>query len=167
MDNQISFDNEIDDIVRCNKQFRFATELQNTEDENRKNDIRKIIKIIDGQTIDSSESRKKLDLFYQTIDQKSLQNKWTRLSKDQKENRLDDYLKNLIKEPQIFQNIKEKLFELLNQNKLKHEKDIFYDPDIGKIISLPILELDSETKKFNIIPKPTRKIVKNESKQAL
>jgi hypothetical protein len=52
-----SIDNQIDEIVKDNKLFRFASELQDTTDSERKKHLKIIIQLLQGKRPDDAHKK--------------------------------------------------------------------------------------------------------------
>src|SRR5690348_6815390 len=92
---QNSPDNIIDEIIKDNKLKRFASEIQHTNDSNRKQDLREVLRCLEGATtIKFEESAKtKLNKIFDEMDNSTIHNKWSRLSIPQKKDRIKEFLK--------------------------------------------------------------------------
>lgn len=148
-----SVDNIIDEIIKENKAQRFASELAGTSEESRKNDIREIIRVLEGATkIDFNViGKNKLDAIYDNMNTHTLHGKWSKLSIPQKKDRMKKYLDDNIKN----EDIKNKAMTMLNlmidkdkeknkdKSKGKLKKNaIVYDEKKGEITSINVKEYD-------------------------
>ena len=132
--------NEIKKIIDKNKLYRFTNELNKCEEETKKkvlNDIiNKINNVVDIKPI--AESNKLNDFLTKMTNSKYKQS-WTKLNKDQKIFKLEEYINNnndIINKKEFFNKIK----NLLNNNKLNSSKEIIYDKNNSKVIVIKNLE---------------------------
>jgi hypothetical protein len=146
MDSTVSIHTKIDEIVRENKIFRFALELQNTVDETRKELIKHKLKTLQGSTTNESQTTAKsqLDNIYDNIDVFTLKQKWTKLNEKQKQERIKHYIKtsglNEIKQTKLQDKITE-----MTKGKLFKVTYIDYDNKEGKINSINIPDFNLES----------------------
>jgi len=152
----LSVDTQIDELIRENKIHRFAYEFEHTENEERKNDIRKILNLLQGTKEQEREevAKNKLSKIYDNIDKFSLKRKWSKLSISQKQDRIKEYLELSIKDEKVRQGVKDKLFTMLDGGKLKNSKLVDYDVENGKIKSI---NLEATDKKKGESKKTTKK----------
>lgn len=148
MESTVSFDTKIDEIIRENKIFRFALELQNTTDETRKELIKHKLKILQGTSILESNdmAKSQLDNIYDKIDNFRLKQKWTKLNDKQKQERITNFIK-MCKITELKKiRFQEKISEMI-KNKLFKPSYIDYDDVNGVInnIVLPDFNLDSDS----------------------
>lgn len=116
----------IDDIVRDNYIFRFASELQQTSDEERKDAIRSIINKIQYNNPQSSQD--KLSSICNNIDEFLLKKTWGRLNIEQKINRIKFYMEGKDDDAQ-------EIIDMLKNGTLKNS-DVDYDKTSGCIKSI-------------------------------
>ena len=136
---------KIEEIIRDNKIFRYALELQNTTDVKRKELIK--LKLINLQGIPTKElsttAKTKLDEIYDNIDSFTLKQKWSKLKDKQKLERIKLFIessdlsdsKKVQLEKTIIEMIKNKTFKI---------SYIDYDSKDGKIISIDIPDFKYE-----------------------
>lgn len=148
-----SADNTIDCIIKENKITRFATELQNTQNEERKTELKDILALLEGHHLksDAGTARDKLNNIYQKIDENSLKKKWNRLQLIQKIDRTKEFLKSLIKDETNRNQIQDELIKMLNDGELKTMKYVKYDHDEKQITSIEVLTVDPKTNIYSII----------------
>lgn len=79
-----------------------------------------------------------------------LQLPWKRLSNTNKIDQIINYLQANVPNKKAQEAILKKLTALVNKKKFNNEKYIVYDSKIKKIISIPALKINMETKKFSI-----------------
>ena len=146
MDTQLSVDNHIDDMIRECKIHRFASELQNTDNEERKQKIRDILQLLQG--VDKSEiennARNKLNKIYDNIDKTAFNKNWSRLTFSQRQDRIKDFFNKSIKDDIIKENLEKKILNMLENKKLKRTY-IEYDNINGTIISINLPEKTKTT----------------------
>lgn len=138
----MSVDSQIDQLVRENMIHRFASELQNTTGEERKEQIREILRITQRSEKDPMEAKNKLLKIYSNIDTELLKRKWTKLSDLQKKDRLREYAKRTIVDEKKRKKVENKIIKMLNDKTLK-QKQVNYDNVIGQIKSIDI-DIDIE-----------------------
>lgn len=158
--NTNSIDNVIDEIIRDNKIFRFASELQNTNTNNveRKQDIQNILRNLERSNVEEQHcARDKLDNIYSKIDTCALKKKWCRLQVTQKKERIKKYLNDNITDIEQRNKFEKILVEKLEQGYLKTIKDIDYDVELGIIKNISILIFEPMTKQYSIIEKKLKK----------
>ena len=141
-----SVDNSIDDIIRENKIHRFATELEKTEEEERKKDIIEILYHLERLKTDVGENaRSKLNVICDNIDQGALKRKWSKLTLSQRKDRIKDFFKRTIVDEKDRKKKEIKILDMLESGKLK-QKFVTYDQVNGKIMSID-LEIDDKKDK--------------------
>jgi len=135
-------ENVIDELISECKIYRFASELQTTEDETRKTALRNILAIL--QRCDSSVKKeqsdltqKKLDNFFEKQDNFALKKSWTRLNDVQKIGRIKYYVSKMIMDTNKKQEYEKKLLELHSEKKIK-KTQIVYDENLGEIVSIDV-----------------------------
>lgn len=140
--------NKIDLLIKDNKIFRFAIELQHTTDEDRKQLLKEILQSYQtSQTAipDHEKAKQKLDILYDKFDENALKRKWHKLTDDQKIDRIKVFLlatiQNEIEREQHFKTLQ----ALLEAKKLK-PIHIDYDTTTGKIIAINYQEKKSRPK---------------------
>jgi hypothetical protein len=139
----VTVDNVIDEMIRSNKIDRFTSELQHTESEDRKNEIKAILGTIQGINTTETRSKDKLDEIYQSIIENSLKKRWNRLQQSQKIDRIRTYLQKLIPDENNRKEIEDVLNAYLIDGTLT-EKFVKYDQNKMEIVSISELEYDSE-----------------------
>jgi hypothetical protein len=138
-----SMDNIIDEIIKLNKSHRFASELSHTNDTTRKNDLNEIIKVLDGTSkVDFQVlGKNKLTKIWESMDSHTLHGKWTKLSVQQKKDRIKLFLIENVKNIEKRKEAESMLFTLVDTKKLK-KNAVSYDQENGKIMSINIKEYD-------------------------
>lgn len=137
-----SVDNQIDEIVKDNKLFRFASELQDTTDSERKKHLNIIIQLLQGKHPD--DAHKKLQELYTYIDKQIYKQTWTKLTKDQKIIKIKEFVKDTINDSEERESIENELIQLINKGKLKTIRDVTYDSEQSKIITISVLKKVNE-----------------------
>jgi len=137
-----SVDNQIDEMINESKIYRFASELQHTEDENRKTSLRSILAILQrtDKTVKLEKelnARQKINDMFDKIEISALKKSWARLNDKQKENRIKLYVSEMIMDDAKKSGYEKKLLELFETKKLK-KTQIEYDEKEGKIISVDV-----------------------------
>jgi hypothetical protein len=121
-------------LVKDNKLFRFVAEHEVSEPE-RKTDIKKIIDIITGENIVSTNNITKL---YDNIDKFAYNTSWRKLQPEQQIIKIDEYVDNADMKPDEKIELGRVLHEMHKSGKLKTTKDITYDVALGKIIKISV-----------------------------
>jgi hypothetical protein len=135
-----SIDNQIDEIIKDNKLFRFASELQDTTDDERKKQLKIIIQLLQGKEPD--DAHKKLHEMYKDIDKQIYEQRWTKLTKAQKIVKIKEFLKSNISDSEERKNIETELIQLVNNGRLRTIRDVTYDSKQSKIITISILKFN-------------------------
>lgn len=144
----------IDDIVRENKIYRFASELQYTENNERKEMLRDILKKLHNDTNDKSEkAREEITKICIKINENQMKKKWFRLTQDQKTEQIEKFYK----DKEDGEKEKKIILDLLKEDKLEN-KFVEYDDKNGKILNI------TYEKKTKVKPKKqNKKKVKDET----
>lgn len=137
-------DNQIDEIIRECKIYRFASELQFTKDDIRKNDIKDILNTLQRSSNNEDSARDKLNKIYDNIDKTALLKKWTKLTLSQKQDRIKDFVKRTYKNDK--NETEKKLLDMLNNGKLKMGW-VDYNNKEGYIIAINIEKKPKKVKK--------------------
>lgn len=131
--NEISINTTIDQIVIENKIFRFASELQYIEDDNRKYLLRKILRKLQNDNSDkSSKAREEIAKITQKINENQMKKKWFRLTNEQKTEQIKKYFEKKIEDVEKRDNEIKKVLDMLELESLKN-KDIVYNEKEGYI----------------------------------
>ena len=143
----------IDNIVRENKIFRFASELQSTENEERKEMLREILKKLHNDTNDKSEkARDEISKICVKINENQMKKKWFRLSIEQKTEQITKYIdEKYLNNTEIKTKDKElkTILYMLNDNKLENNH-VEYDEKKGKIVNIDYeKKLKTKSKKIS------------------
>ena len=145
MESAIQVDTKIDEIIRDNKIFRFALELQNTEDESRKELIKYKLLLLQGVSKEEmvTNAKNKLDNIYDNINTFTLKQKWTRLTDKQKKERISNYIKSSKLSDDKKDLLTDKITNMM-KNKTFKAQFITYNSDEGKIdnITIPDFKLE-------------------------
>jgi hypothetical protein len=146
----------IDDIVRENKIYMFASELQHTENNERKEMLRDILKKLHNDTNDKSvKAREEITKICIKINENQMKKKWFRLTQEQKQEQIAKYYEN--RKEEDVEKEKKFILDLLKDEKLEN-KFVEYDEKNGKIININY-EKEKKTKP----KKQMKKKVKEES----
>lgn len=147
--------NEINDLVRDNKIYRYIFELQNSKNENEKIELQNILNELQNNKPKNISSLDNLKNHINEIECMKFKKIWSRLKDFQKEDRLLKFLNSL----EFKNDIKEKIINLFNDGKLNSSKDVEYDNQKCEIISLKCLEKD-ENDNYFIKEKNSKKLKK-------
>ena len=145
--------NDINDLVRDNKIYRYIYELQNSKNENEKIEIQNILNELQNKKSKNENSLDNLKNHISEIESMKFKKIWSRLKDFQKEDRLLKFLNSL----EIKNDIREKIINLFNDGKLNSSKDVEYDNEKCEIINLKCLEKD-ENDIFFIKEKSNKKL---------
>jgi len=136
---------KIEEIIRDNKIFRYALELQNTTDVKRKELIK--LKLINLQGIPTKElsttAKTKLDEIYDNIDSFTLKQKWSKLKDKQKLERIKLFIESSDLSDSKKVQLDKTIIEMI-KNKTFKISYIDYDSKDGKIISIDIPDFKYE-----------------------
>jgi len=136
---------KIEEIIRDNKIFRYALELQNTTDVKRKELIK--LKLINLQGIPTKElsttAKTKLDEIYDNIDSFTLKQKWSKLKDKQKLERIKLFIESSDLSDSKKVQLDKTIIEMI-KNKTFKTSYIDYDSKDGKIISIDIPDFKYE-----------------------
>lgn len=140
MNQEKSVDNQIDEIILECKIYRFASELQNTDDEERKTDLRKILNMYqrsEQSPIKTNTARQKIDDMFDKIEESSLKKRWLKLNIIQKKNRIEQFVSNMVMDDNKKEEYKKKLLNMLENKKLKKTL-VDYNNTEGIITSIEV-----------------------------
>lgn len=158
-------ENKIEELIKENMIHRFASELQNTEKEERKKEIREILYQLQRKnTNNPKDAREKLNEIYNDIDQETLKRKWGRLTIMQKKDRIKSFLIQTITDEEERDNMEKKIYQMLDDGKLK-PKFVVYDHSAGKITEINIVP-DKSKSATKTSKKPTPIELSNESENS-
>lgn len=119
-----SYDSQVLELIRNNKIYRYATELQNITDEKRKKEILDIMNKLNEQNETMEEKAKKeIDQICTTLEHSIAKKKWFRLSEDMQIDKLNEYIKK-----HNLQDKQDQIMILYKEGKLKGKK-IVYDSE--------------------------------------
>jgi hypothetical protein len=150
--NTIPVATAIDNIVRENKIFRFASELECCTNEIRKNNIRLILRSLQDKSEEKAiKARENITSLCNKITEAQLKKKWIRLTLDQKVSQITKYYEGIEEDEDTQKELIKKAFDLLEAGKLK-SKMITYDEKEGKIVNIN-LEFKEPKKKKNVSEK--------------
>lgn len=134
----VNIDNKIDFIIKDNKICRFAIELQYTVDEERKQVLKDILQSYKTNPVvisDSEKAKQQIDLLCDRLEQNALKRKWSKLTSDQKVERIRVYLASSITDEEEREKQFRNLKSLLESKKLK-AMYINYDVEEGCIVDI-------------------------------
>jgi hypothetical protein len=151
---EISINTTIDQIVIENKIFRFASELQYTDDDNRKYLLREILRRLQNDNSDkSSKAREEINKISEKLNESQMKKKWFRLSNEHKIEQIKKYFEKKIEDLEKRNAEVDKVLKMLESDSLKN-KDVTYNEKEGKIENI-----DYE----KVIKEKSRKKAKEES----
>mgnify|MGYP005866212781 CR=1 FL=1 len=128
----------LDQITIENKIFRFASELQYTENDERKILLREILRKLQNDNSDKSvKAQTIIDSVREKLNQNELKKKWFRLSKDKKKEQIKLYYESKVEDINERKNLIEKVLLLLENDKLEN-KNVIYNEKDGKIENIDL-----------------------------
>jgi hypothetical protein len=117
----ISYDKQVDEIIKDNKLFRFASELQCTTEDARKLELTEEIKNLNiSKQSNEEKAKKKIEDMCKVITVNSGKKKWFRLNKDIQMEKLLEYIERSKTD-------KSTILKLYTDGKLKGKKIIYND----------------------------------------
>jgi hypothetical protein len=119
----------VSDIIKDNKIFRFASELNSTTEESRKLAIKAIIQ----KSVTQKTALEEFNLNLEKLDKLQYKKQFYRLKSFQREDRIKKYTERMFKD--VTYSLANQIIELLNTGKLKN-KDIEYDIDKCEIVTI-------------------------------
>lgn len=139
MNSKTSVDTQLDEIVRENKIYRFAHELQSTTDVERKKLITNKLKLIQGSTQEEmdKEAGDKLSVIRNNMNTFSLKQKWSKLTKLQKKDRIKQFIDASKYDSDKKKKTETKLLTMVDNNTLK-VSFIEYDEETSKIKNITL-----------------------------
>jgi hypothetical protein len=159
--NEISINTTIDQIVIENKIFRFASELQYTEDDGRKYLLREILRRLQNDNSDkSSKAREEINKISEKLNENQMKKKWFRLSNEHKIEQIKRYFEKKIDDVEKRNIEMEKVLKLLESDSLKN-KDVTYNEKEGKIENIDYDKVKKEKSKKKV--KEEKKDKKNDN----
>jgi hypothetical protein len=142
----ISTNTEIEKIIRDNKIFRFASELQYSDNEKRKELLREILTRLKNNNSDDEKAikaREEITKIRDKLNENQLKKKWHRLLEEQKVDQIKKYFDEKIEDIAARKIEMNKVLELLKNGDLAN-KYVIYDEKNGKIENI---EYEKEIKK--------------------
>jgi hypothetical protein len=124
----------VSDIIKENKIFRFASELNSTTEETRKLAIKAIIQ----KSVTQKTPLEEFNLNLEKIDKLQYKKQFYRLKSFQKEDRIKKYTEKMFKD--ITYSLANQIIELMNTGKLKN-KDVDYDIDKCEIVTINTIDV--------------------------
>ena len=142
----------IDDILKSNKLKFFKHLNEDCSDElyrNKINDLIIYFNNIDKQYKDLNVFESNIDERLAKMDQLAYRKPWNKLSKVQKEIKLNEFINTfLLKSAKNYNDIKNLLLKEFDNNKLNSSKVVNYEPYSSKIIGINKLNFDTESNKY-------------------
>lgn len=139
---------QIDDIIRENKIHRFLLELQHTKCLERKEHVKQILNSLQYNFKNINEGKNKMDELQKEMCDSALKKSWARLSHDQRNDRINEFVNRTIKDKNIKNMMLDKFIDMLENGELKNNY-VIYDKEIGSIesIELPVKKPSKTSKK--------------------
>lgn len=136
--------NEFNKIIVDNTLYRFIRELERCQDDEKKKFIKKIIKKLTNDCKDDYNSneinKNKLNDFLDKMTHNKFKQTWTRLNLDQKMMKLEEFVNDGEKDKHKRKKIFLKLKKMIDNDKLLTSKEVNYNKDECKIISIKDFE---------------------------
>ncbi len=135
--------NEFKKIINDNVIYKFKKELERCQDEDRKNNIKKIIKNLSNEKEDFNSkdiNKNKLNDFLDKMTHNKFKQTWSRLNLDQKLSKIEEYINIVEKDKNTRKKLLLKIKTMLNNNKLLTSKEVDYDKEECKINSIKNFE---------------------------
>lgn len=168
---------DIQKIIKNNKIYRFALELQYTDNDESKILLKEILQnfeqdVNDDFTINTvkTNSKSNIDKFnekFNKIDELTLKKQFYRLNEIQKINKLQEYFKNIknINDDTINTSLATNILELISNKKLKNS-DIEYNIENTIINNIKNIEITDNKIEINVSKKSTvNKTLKKKNKE--
>lgn len=133
------FRKEFNDLRRNNMIFRFSSEIQHCNDRLDIKIIRDIINKLQMIPVDIDSKENKMKEYLKIIDMSQYKKNWKRLKPFQQENRLLKF----VEDNNISKDVRDNLFDMLEDNKLKHDV-VDYNASKGEIISIVNLDKNKD-----------------------
>jgi hypothetical protein len=144
---EVSINTTIDQIVIENKIFRFASELQCTDDDGRKYLLREILRRLQNDNSDkSSKARDEINKISEKLNESQMKKKWFRLSNEHKIEQIKKYFEKKIEDIEKRNVEIEKVLKMLESDSLKN-KDVTYNEKEGKIENIDYEKVKTEKSK--------------------
>jgi hypothetical protein len=141
---EISINTTIDQIVIENKIFRFASELQYSDDDNRKYLLREILRRLQNDNSDkSSKAREEINKISEKMNENQMKKKWFRLTNENKIEQIKKYFEKKIDDFEKRNNEIKKVLEMLESDSLKN-KNVTYNEKDGKIENIEYEKIKKE-----------------------
>jgi hypothetical protein len=120
----------IDKIRIDNKLFRYMSELENIEDDDRKNLLRKKLRELQNDNKDRLEkAREKINDIKSKIDKSEFKKKWFRLTDDQKNEQIKRYFEKNISDPKERKKEIDRFSDMIKLDTLKNKNIIYNEKD--------------------------------------
>lgn len=142
MQQEQSTENLIDELIAECKIYRFASELQATEDESRKTQLRNILAILqrcDKAVKEEKEesTQQKLNTIFDKEAVFALKKSWGKLNESQRVNRIKHFVSQMIMDSGKKQEYEKKILDLHSTKKLK-KTQVVYNEKLGEISKIDI-----------------------------
>lgn len=149
--------NELDNLAKSYKLYRFKTELQEIADTDDTNRITLLTKAIDDTTGTNKqkENKNKIQDAFEQIDKMVYMKPWNKLPDFHKKIKLKEFINENYKSD--YTKLETLLFDAIEQNLINKNIFVIYDNISCKITSIPVLKKnDDGTYKLEI---PSKKII--------
>jgi hypothetical protein len=161
--------NEIEDQIKNNQIYRFASELSHTTENDRKQALKTITNNLQKKPVDPTDNaRNKLTKMFSDVDIELLKRPWNKIPDLHKESKITEYVNDKYKDNENKTDILTLLLEVLGKGQLKTIKQVEYDRKQSKITNIPHL-IENEDGSFSytvkqIKKKVTKTVAKSDSK---
>jgi hypothetical protein len=141
-----NYHHHIDRIVKANKVYRFEAELEETEDDERSETLKKLIELHNAHKDEKQIKDDKMKAHLKVLKDSQYQKKWQFLNPEQRLNRMNEFIERKeINDDKIIK----PLTEAVMTGTLK-TKDVEYDKIKCQIDHLTVLVIDEETKRYHL-----------------
>jgi len=158
--------NELDDLAKSFKLYRFKNELDFYKSQNDKkysdkiDSLTKIIAGLDGIQDVKEDSKNKIQNVFNEIDKMVYKKPWKKLPNFHKNIKIKEYVSDNFKDKKNDSDIIEKiLLDAVENKELNKDEYVAYDQNLCKITSIPILKQNDDGK--YILEYPTKKVTKS------
>ena len=150
--------NEMQELIKNNKIFRFGLELTNTHDEDRIKQIQNIIAFLEKKEDKKMDTQDKITKMFNDLDIQLYKQPWNKLKEHYKETKIKEYVNEKYKDHEEKDLILALLLEKLEEGSLKTIKSVTYDQKTAKITDIKDFTVD-EDGKYSFSSKKTKKAI--------
>ena len=148
----MSTSNELDDIAKSLKLYRFKSELIESMETDSKNDtkntqLKKTINELEGKM--TIKNKTKIQDVFGDIDKQVYAKPWKKLPDFHKIVKIKEYVTEKYKDEKKLQ-VETLLLEAIEKKELNNDLYVTYDQSIQKITDIPVMKLDTETNTYKL-----------------